>query len=166
MTEGDSVITDELRAWVGRTETYTAPEPIGRASLRYFALAVGDQNPLYVDVDAAAEAGYRDVVAPPTFVCESVQYMDGTKDEEGYAGHTWPLPVPEGYRTVRGGNHYQFHQAAHPDDQLTVTWTLQEISEKKRMIFCISVVEYRNQRDELIAVNNDTIIYVPPRSGS
>ena len=40
-----SLLTDEVRALVGRTRTYTAPEPLGRASIRYFALAIGDDNP-------------------------------------------------------------------------------------------------------------------------
>lgn len=40
-----TLLTDELRALVGRTAVYTAPEPLGRAALRYFATAVGDTNP-------------------------------------------------------------------------------------------------------------------------
>lgn len=40
-----TLLTDELRALVGRTTVYTAPEPLGRAALRYFATAVGDSNP-------------------------------------------------------------------------------------------------------------------------
>ena len=160
------MLSEELLAWVGREQTYVAPEPIGRAAIRYFARAVGDDNPIYVDADAAVDAGYRDVVAPPTLVCESVQYMDGGRDDEGYAGHTWPLPVPDGYRTVRGGNEYRFHRAAGPDDVLHVTWRLKDLTEKKSMIFCVSEVEYRNQAAELIATNLDTIIYVPPRTSS
>ena len=35
---------DELRARIGETAVYTAPEPLGRASIRYFALAVGDDT--------------------------------------------------------------------------------------------------------------------------
>ena len=39
-----------------RRESYTAPEELGRASIRYFALAIGDYNPLYVDKRAAERA--------------------------------------------------------------------------------------------------------------
>ena len=35
--------------------------------IRGFAEAVGDLNPLYLDPDAARQAGYPDVIAPPTF---------------------------------------------------------------------------------------------------
>jgi acyl dehydratase len=40
---------------------------VGREKVREFAAAVGEENPLYHDVDAAREAGYADVVAPPMF---------------------------------------------------------------------------------------------------
>jgi len=35
--------------------------------IREFARAIGDDNPLYRDRAAARQAGYPDVVAPPTF---------------------------------------------------------------------------------------------------
>src|SRR3712207_8500292 len=34
---------------------------------REFALAVGETNPVHLDVEAARAAGHRDVVAPPMF---------------------------------------------------------------------------------------------------
>ena len=40
---------------------------VGREKIREYAYAVGETNPLYIDVEAAREAGYADVVAPPMF---------------------------------------------------------------------------------------------------
>ena len=40
---------------------------VGREKVREFASAVGEENPLHHDPDAAREAGYNDVVAPPMF---------------------------------------------------------------------------------------------------
>jgi acyl dehydratase len=40
---------------------------VGREKIREFALAVGETNPLHLDVEAARAAGHRDVVAPPMF---------------------------------------------------------------------------------------------------
>ena len=40
-------IIDELKSWIGREVTYTAPEELGQASIRYFAMALGDDNPLF-----------------------------------------------------------------------------------------------------------------------
>jgi acyl dehydratase len=40
---------------------------VGREKIREFAIAVGETNPLHLDVEAARAAGHRDVVAPPMF---------------------------------------------------------------------------------------------------
>jgi acyl dehydratase len=40
---------------------------VGREKVREFAAAVGEENPVHHDLDAAREAGYADVVAPPMF---------------------------------------------------------------------------------------------------
>src|ERR1700712_4027691 len=53
-------------AAIGKTFAPTA-YAVGREKVREYASAVGETNPLYFDVDAAREAGYADVVAPPMF---------------------------------------------------------------------------------------------------
>jgi acyl dehydratase len=40
---------------------------VGREKVREYAHAVGETDPLYLDVEAARAAGHRDVVAPPMF---------------------------------------------------------------------------------------------------
>ena len=40
---------------------------VGREKIREYALAVGEDNPVYFDRAAAKAAGLRDVVAPPMF---------------------------------------------------------------------------------------------------
>jgi acyl dehydratase len=51
---------------VGKTYPATS-YAVGREKVREFAAAVGEENPLHHDLDAAREAGYADVVAPPMF---------------------------------------------------------------------------------------------------
>jgi acyl dehydratase len=46
-----------------RSEVYE----VGRAKIREFAEAIGDEHPVYRDVSAAQAAGHPDVIAPPTF---------------------------------------------------------------------------------------------------
>ena len=41
--------------------------PVERAKIREFALAVGEDNPIFFDAEAARRAGLSDIVAPPTF---------------------------------------------------------------------------------------------------
>lgn len=52
---------------LGAVFTGTEPYVVSRAKIGEFADAVGAQSPLHHVPEAAREAGYRDVVAPPTF---------------------------------------------------------------------------------------------------
>ena len=56
------------QSFVARTSPPTPPYEVGREKIKEFAESVGDGNPVYVDVEAAKELGYPDVIAPPTFV--------------------------------------------------------------------------------------------------
>lgn len=43
------------------------PYHVSRVKIAEFAAAIGDPNPVYRDPAAARQAGYPDVIAPPTF---------------------------------------------------------------------------------------------------
>jgi acyl dehydratase len=158
-------MTDELRSWIGREATYVAPEELGRASIRYFALAIEDDNPIYQDEAFAAKTRHRGIIAPPTFVCETNQVVVQPPDESGYIGHHWDLPLPS-KRFIRGGNEYEFYQPVRPSDRITVTWKILDIYEREtrklgNLLFVISEVRYTNQDNQLLAVNRETNIYAP-----
>ncbi len=40
---------------------------VGREKIREYARAVGESNPVHLDLDAARQAGHADLVAPPMF---------------------------------------------------------------------------------------------------
>jgi len=54
-------------SFIGRTYPAAEVYEVGREKIREFADAIGDPNPLYRDAAAARQAGYPDVIAPPTF---------------------------------------------------------------------------------------------------
>ena len=158
-----SLLTPEIEALIGQSRTYHAPEEIGRSAIRYFALAIGDANPLYTDARYARANGYDDLIAPPTYVVESNQYMNGSPDLEGYIGHTWGITV-SGTRMVRGGHEYEFFRPVYPSDRLTVRWTITDVSEKetrrgRAMLLIESEALYENQDGELLAINRETLIF-------
>lgn len=43
------------------------PYEVSRLKIMEYAQAIGDPNAVYRDLDAARQAGYPDVIAPPTF---------------------------------------------------------------------------------------------------
>lgn len=160
-----SLLTDELKQWIGREAYYPAREELSRASIRYFALALGDKNPLYVDDNYAQMAGFPSVIAPPTFVVDTCQYAHQPPDDSGYSSHEWKLPI-SGYRVVRAANEYEFLRAVLPIDRVSVKWTLEDILEKSSsrggtQLFVISVGRFFDGDGELIAVNRETQVLQP-----
>ena len=146
-----TLLNDDLRSHIGREVTYTAPEPLSGAAFRYFAIAVGDDNPRW-----------RASTAPPTFICESNQYLDSREDLIA-GGHHWDLPVT-GCRVLRGGNEYEFFRPVRAGDHITVTWRIVDMHERhsssgKAMLFVTSEARYRTKAGEPLATNRETLIY-------
>jgi acyl dehydratase len=158
------LLSDEMLACLHRRASYTAPETMGRAAFRYFARAIGDDNPLYVDADYARSAGYRDVIAPLTLLCETNQYVDRRRDDDGYIGNSWDLPL-DNCRQVRGGNSYEFFRPVYPDDVIQADWEITALDERTTgsglaMLVVTSVATYTNQQGDLLATNTETLIYI------
>lgn len=154
-----------LREWIGATARYEAPEELGEAAIRYFAFALEDTNPLYRDNEFARSTSHGGIVAPPTLICETNQFVGEEEDSEGYIGHRWHLAINDG-RFVRGSNDYEFFQPVRPTDRITVAWRIVDIYERTtktrgRLIFVKSEAQYHNQHDELLAINKEINIYTP-----
>ena len=148
-----TLLNDDLRSHIGREVTYTAPEPLSGAAFRYFAIAVGDDNPRW-----------RADTAPPTFICESNQYLDSREDLIA-GGHHWDLPVT-GCRLLRGGNEYEFFRPVRAGDHITVTWRIVDMQERQSssgeaMLIVTSEASYRTTAGEPLATNRETLIYQP-----
>ncbi len=159
-----TLLTDDVRALVGQRRVYIAPEPIGAAAFRYFSIATGDDNLLYSDASYAQKAGLPGVTAPPTLICETNQYANLPMEPGGYAGHSWDINLP-GTRQVRGGNSYTFYRRVRSEDVLTALWEITGVEEKTTrsgaaMLIVASRATYTDQRDELLAINDETLIFV------
>ncbi len=148
------LLTEEVRAMLGTSVTYVAPEPLSRASIRYFALAIG-----------ADPERWRDE-APPTLICETAQLTGrSAPDGNSYLGHTWELPLPLPCAMFRGGNDYQFLRPARFDDVISTTWTLVDATERRDregdpLLFVTAEAAY-TANDDLLATNAETMIFRP-----
>jgi acyl dehydratase len=60
------------RTLIGR-ESEPGVHEVEKGAIRRFAEAIGDPNPIYGDEEAARAAGFRGLVAPPTFPIALVQ---------------------------------------------------------------------------------------------
>ena len=148
------LLTPEVRAALGTTVTYVAPEPLGRASIRYFALAIG-----------ADPGRWRDE-APPTLICETAQLTGrAVPDGNAYLGHAWELPLPVRCAMFRGSNDYRFDRPARFDDVIETTWKLTDASERldregNPLLFVTAEAAYSADGDRL-ATNAETMIFRP-----
>jgi acyl dehydratase len=99
---------------VGRAFPPTAPYLVGREKVREFARAVFATSPLNTDPEAARDAGYRDVVAPPTF---PVVIQEATLQQllaEPDAGIDFT-------RVVHGDQRFEYTRPVVAGDELTAT---------------------------------------------
>ncbi len=158
-----SDLLEKLKQTVGQETVFKAPDEMGRASLRQYALAVGDFNPLYSDREFAQSHRLRDVMAPPTLICDTWQYLDSDMDDRGDLVGRGPMREFQG---LRAGNEYEFFQPIHPDDIITARWVVKDVYEKSTqsgiVIFQVIEATFYNQREELLARNTETMFYRTP----
>ena len=155
-------LLERLKETVGQKVVIQAPDEVGRSSLRQYALAIGDFNPLYSDRGFAQTHGLREVMAPPTLICDTWQYVDSDMDDRGDLVGRGPIRELEG---LRAGNEYEFFQPIHPDDVISAHWTVKDVYEKTgrtgSLVFQVIETTFYNQADELLARNTETMFYRP-----
>jgi acyl dehydratase len=125
-------------------KTYPAVSyAVGREKVREYAWAVGETNPLYVDVDAARAAGYADVVAPPMFavVYAGRAITPALFDPE--VGINFP-------NMLHAGQEFEWGPVVVAGDEISTVMSVRDISERGGMGFYELVTESRNQRDETV----------------
>jgi acyl dehydratase len=87
--------------------------------IRVFAEAVDDLNPLYLDPEAARQAGYPNVIAPPTYC----MHLRGNKVVP-------EIPLAPGLASLYAGQEFEFHDELYADRTYTVTARLADVYEK------------------------------------
>lgn len=162
---GVADLLDRLKQTVGQEMVFQAPDEMGRASLRQYSLAIGDFNPLYSDRQYAQAHGLRDVMAPPTLMCDTWQYVDSDIDDRGGLLGRGAMGEPA---ALRAGNEYEFFQPIHPDDIITARWIVKDVYQRTGrsgvLIFQVIEMTFYNQRQELLARNTETMFYRPPEA--
>jgi acyl dehydratase len=87
--------------------------------IREFAEAVGDLNPLYLDVEAARQEGYPSVIAPPTF-CMHLRGQRLLPEVE----------VEPGFTTLHAGQEFEYYDEIYAGRTYSAFGKLVEVYEK------------------------------------
>jgi acyl dehydratase len=124
---------------------------VGREKIREYAAAVGETNPLHLDIEAARGAGYGDVVAPPMFavVYSSPAITSAMFDPE--------LGV-DFARVVHGAQEFVWGPLVVAGDEITTAAAVKDISERGGMGFYVFEAVSDNQRGETVCTGTWTII--------
>jgi acyl dehydratase len=158
-----SLITDEVRAQLGQLTQPPVTAQITARDAQRYAMAVDDLNPVYFDEDAAHAAGYRTLVAPPTFVGHVVaatKPLTELREDGLFRGVTrLRLGLP---RVMAGGDAWEYLAPAYVGDVVTAESRLASVEqhEGRNGAFVTSVVEtvFTDQRGEVIAKLRQTAI--------
>ncbi len=124
---------------------------VGREKIREYAAAVGETNPLHLDLEAARAAGHADLVAPPMFavVYSSPAVTVAMFDPELGVDFT---------RVVHGGQELVWGPLVIAGDEIATTATVKEVSERGGMTFYVFEARSENQRGETVCTGTWTII--------
>jgi acyl dehydratase len=111
---------------------------VGREKIREYANAVGETNPIYHDPEAAREAGFRNVVAPPMFcVVYSAPAMAPAIVDPELGINLAAM--------VHGGQEFEWGEPVCAGDVVTTAPRLADLREKNGMWFYVFESESMNQ---------------------
>lgn len=182
-TAGDD-LDARLAAFAGQVAgpPVRAQDPVNQAMIRHWVEAMGDTNPVYVDADAARQAGFAGVVAPPTMLqawimhglratqeLEAARAEGRARDASPYAELTRLLDGA-GYTSVVATNcdqHYERPLVL--GDDLTSTQFIESVSPEKATglgvgRFLTTRLEFTDQSGKLVATMRFRILKFRPRA--
>jgi acyl dehydratase len=114
---------------------------VGREKIREYANAVGETNQIHFDREAARDAGFRDVVAPPMF---AVVYSAGSV---GPPIFDQEIGI-DFMRMVHGGQEFVWSEPVCAGDAITTETTFKDFSEKDGRKFYVFESVSRNQEGQ------------------
>jgi acyl dehydratase len=148
-------VEKDVSKWIGK-EFEPFRFVVERGKIREFALAIGDDNPIYVDPEVAKSEGFVDVTIPPTF--PTVIDMWGGPDffQLVKALELNPLKV------LHGEQEYEYLGDVYPNDEITAAVKVADAKTKMgnsggMNLFTLETV-YSNQHGEVVLRARSTIV--------
>ena len=111
--------------FLGKTFPPSAPYEVSRVKLAEFADAIGDQNPVFRDRAAAEEAGFPDVIAPPTFPFVITMASSSRALAEPGLNLNYAM-------VVHGEQRFEYTRPLHAGDVVTAQVTISDIRDVSR----------------------------------
>jgi acyl dehydratase len=129
-------------------ETIRSLGVVSALSIRRYARASGESNPLYFDTEYAQQLGYPDVIAPPNMLPSIVDWTEGEDETvlraDGTAGEELAGVPSSGVRVMGGGETMDFHEPVVAGVCVVLRSRLAEVSERGSSSGAMAIVKYRN----------------------
>jgi acyl dehydratase len=116
---------------------------VGREKVREYAHAVGESDPLYLDVEAARAAGHDDVVAPPMFAV--VYAMPAVAQ-----GMFDPEVGIDFARLVHAGQEFAWGPLVIAGDEISTVVSVEDVGERRGSGVYVFRSVSENQRGEVV----------------
>ena len=143
-------LTEEVRkSLIGREgEAMSASVELGH--IKRFGEAIGDGNPLWVSQGAAENAGFKNVLAPPTFLLSISAAVPSVPELDHLS------------RVLDGGSEWHYFVPVCAGDQISAVSRIANLTQRTLSIglavFATLEVTYTNQHGEVVAKQRSTII--------
>ena len=124
---------------------------VGREKIREYARAVGETDPLHLDLDAARSAGHADLVAPPMFAVVYTSPAIGPAMLDPDVGMDFS-------RMVHGAQEFAWGPLVVAGDEITTEVELADVSERGGMGFYVFESRSDNQGGERVSTGRWTCI--------
>lgn len=119
--------------------------------MKEYAQAVGETDPLHLDVESARAAGYADVVAPPMFAAVYSGPAIGPALFDPEVGIDFA-------RMVHGGQEFRWGPLVVAGDEVTTTVEVADIADHDGRGFYVFTSTSTNQRGDVVCVGTWTNI--------
>lgn len=127
---------------------------VEKGRIKFFAQAIGEKNPIHFNEDAAKDAGYKTIVAPPTFPfvldLEGPEFLPAIK--------LFNLDIG---RVLHGSQEFEYSGHIYAGDTIQVASKVVDIFDKKGGALESIVFQntYTNQNQEVVAKATNSLIY-------
>ena len=137
--------------FAGRSYPPSGPYAVDADALAAFAAAVGSTDPVHTSVEAAQAAGYRDVIAPPTFAVTIAQQCDRQLIEDPEAGIDYS-------RVVHGEQKFVHHRPITAGDQVMGALTVDSVRQAGGHTMVTTRTELTAADGEALCTSTSTIV--------
>ncbi|HUA31480.1 MAG TPA: MaoC family dehydratase N-terminal domain-containing protein [Streptosporangiaceae bacterium] len=139
------------RDYIGRSYPAGVPYEVSRVKIAEFADAIGDHSPLFRDRAAAQAAGFRDVIAPPTFAI--VISMVGAASAVGDPGLGLNYAM-----VVHGEQRFEYARPLMAGDVVTAQSTISDIRDAGRNAMLTTSTEISTVDGEHVCTATSTLV--------